>query len=74
LASVDPTVNGLHRRLRHLAGGLIAASALAGLLAIGVRAGWGGWPARGLGVGTLFLAVAAYVAHVRGHQKAPASC
>jgi hypothetical protein len=38
-------VTGRRRQLRHLAGGLIAASALAGLLAIGARAGWGGWPA-----------------------------
>lgn len=69
MTSADPTANGLQRRLRHLAGGLIAASALTGLLAIGVRAGWGGWPARALEGGTLFLAAAAYIAHVLGHHE-----
>jgi len=57
------------RELRHLAGRLIAASALAGLVAIGVRAGWGGAPARALEGATLFLAAAAYVAHVLAHHE-----
>ena len=54
--------------LRRLAGGLIALSALVGLTAIGVRAGWGGAPARALEGTTLFLAAAAYVAHVLAHH------
>jgi hypothetical protein len=62
-------VNVRHRQLRHLAGGLIAASAVAGLFAIGVRAGWGGTPARALEGTTLFLAAAAYVAHVLAHHE-----
>jgi hypothetical protein len=62
-------VDGRHRRLRYLAGGLIAASATVGLLAIGVRAGWGGAPARALEGATLFLAAAAYVAHVLAHHE-----
>ena len=62
-------MTGRHRQLRHLAGGLITASALAGLLAIGVRAGWGGWPARTLEGATLFLAASAYVAHVLAHRE-----
>lgn len=66
--STDRIANTRHRRLRHLAGGLIAASALAGVFAIGVRAAWGGWPARALEGGTLFLAAAAYVAHVLAHH------
>lgn len=57
------------RQLRHLAGGLIAASAAVGLLAIGVRAGWGGSPARALEGATLFLAAAAYGAHVLAHHQ-----
>ncbi len=56
------------RRLRHIAGGLIAASVAAGLLAIGVRAGWGGSPARALEATTLFLAATAYIAHVLAHH------
>jgi hypothetical protein len=59
---------GRHSQLRHLAGGLIAASALTGVFAIGVRAGWGGWPARALEGGTLFLAAAAYLAYVLAHH------
>ncbi len=55
-------------QLRHLAGGLIAASVGVGLLAIGVRAGWGGSLARALEGATLFLAAAAYVAHVLAHH------
>jgi hypothetical protein len=68
LTSTDWIVNARQRQLRHLAGGLIAASALAGLLAIGVRAGWGGWLARALEGATLFLAAAAYVAHALAHH------
>ena len=57
-----------HRQLRHLAGGLIATAAIVGLLAIGVRAGWGG-PARALEGATLFLAAGAYLAHVLAHHE-----
>lgn len=55
-------------QLRHIAGGLIAASVATGLLAIAVRAGPGGTPARVLEAATLFLAAAAYVAHTLGHH------
>jgi hypothetical protein len=59
-----------HRpKLRHLAGGLIAASVLAGMLAIGVRAGWGGSTARALEGATPFLAAGAYLAHVLAHHE-----
>ena len=51
------------------AGALIAASVLAGVLAVGVRAGWGGAPARALEGATLFLAAAAYVAHALAHHE-----
>jgi hypothetical protein len=34
-----------------------------------VRAGWGGAPARALEGATLFLAAAAYVAHVLAHHE-----
>ncbi len=57
------------RQLRHVEGWLIAASALAGVVAIGVRAGWGGAPARALEGATLFLAAGAYVAHVVSHHE-----
>ncbi len=56
-------------QLRHVAGGLIAASVGTGLLAIGVRAGWGGSSARALEAATLFLAAAAYLAHVVAHHE-----
>jgi hypothetical protein len=69
LTSADRIVTGRHRQLRHLAGGLITTSAVAGLLAIGVRAGWGGGPARALEGATLFLAASAYVAHVLAHHE-----
>ena len=55
-------------KLRHLAGGLIAASVSSGLLAIGVRAGWGGSFARALEGAALFLAAGAYLAHVFAHH------
>jgi hypothetical protein len=55
-------------KLRHLAGWLIAASVLAGILAICVRAGWGGAAARALEGATLFLAASAYLAHVLAHH------
>ena len=58
-----------HRQLRHLAGGLILAAATVGVLAIGVRAGWGGSVARALEGATLFLAAGAYVAHVLAHHE-----
>jgi hypothetical protein len=48
---------------------LIAASVLAGILAISVRAGWGGAVARALEGATLFLAAAAYLAHVLAHHE-----
>jgi hypothetical protein len=69
LAASNRIVNTRHRQLRHLAGGLIATSAVVGLFAIGVRAGWGGAPARALEGTTLFLAAAAYVAHVLAHHE-----
>ena len=56
-------------QLRRIAGGLIATSVAVGLLAVGVRAGWGGSTARALEGTTLFLAAAAYVAHVLAHHK-----
>jgi hypothetical protein len=62
-------VNTRHRQLRPVAGGLIAASAVVGLLAIGARAGWGGPAARALEGATLFLAAAAYVAHALAHHE-----
>lgn len=55
-------------KLRHLAGGLIAASVGAGILAISARAGWGGSPARAFEGATLFLAAGAYLAHVLAHH------
>ena len=55
-------------KLRHLAGGLIAASVSIGLLAIAVRAAWGGSSARALEGATLFLAAGAYLAHVFAHH------
>jgi hypothetical protein len=55
-------------KLRHLAGGLIAASVGSGILAIGVRAGWGGSSARAFEGATLFLAAGAYLAHVVAHH------
>jgi hypothetical protein len=57
------------RHLRHLAGGLITSSALVGVVAIGVRASAGGAVARALEGTTLFLAAAAYVAHVLAHHE-----
>ena len=56
-------------KLRHLAAGLIVASAIAGLLAICVRAGGGGPTARALEGATLFLAAGAYLAHVLAHHQ-----
>jgi hypothetical protein len=66
LRATDPTVQ---RQLRRVAGGLIAASALVGLFAIAVRAGWGGGTARALEGATLFLAAAAYFAHALAHHE-----
>jgi hypothetical protein len=57
------------RQLRHLAGALITVSGLVGVLAIIVRAGSGGAVARALEGATLFLAAAAYVAHVLAHHE-----
>jgi hypothetical protein len=58
-------------RVRHLAGGLIAASVGAGIVAICVRAGWGGSSARAFEGATLFLAAGAYLAHVLAHHDNP---
>jgi hypothetical protein len=69
LTGTNRVVSARQPRLRHLAGGLIAASALVGLFAVGVRAGWGGSAARALEGATLFLAAAAYVAHVLAHHE-----
>jgi hypothetical protein len=55
-------------RLRQLAGGLIAASVIAGILAIWFRAVWGGSSARAFEGATLFLAAGAYLAHVFAHH------
>ena len=55
-------------RLGRIAGGLIAASVAAGLLAIVVRAASGRAPARALEGGALFLAAAAYLAHAFAHH------
>jgi hypothetical protein len=57
------------RQLRRLAGALITLSGLAGVVAIGVRAGWGGAAAQALEGTTLFLAAGAYVAHVLAHHE-----
>jgi hypothetical protein len=57
------------RELQRLAGGLIGASVIAGLLAIGVRAVGGGSSARALEGATLFLASGAYLAHVLAHHE-----
>ena len=56
-------------KLRHAAGALIAASVGAGILAICVRAGWGGTSARAFEGATLFLAAGAYLAHVLAHHE-----
>jgi hypothetical protein len=64
-------VTARRTKLRHLAGGLIAASVLIGVLAVFVRAGWGGSPARVLEGATLFLAAGAYLAHVLAHHEHP---
>jgi hypothetical protein len=62
-------VSTRQRKLRHVAGWLIAASILAGICAIAVRAGWGGLSARVLEGATLFLAAAAYLVHVLAHHE-----
>jgi hypothetical protein len=62
-------VRGHRTQLRHLAGGLIAASVGTGLLAIAVRAAWGGSLARALEGAALFLAAGAYLAHVIAHHE-----
>ena len=69
MTTIDRIVNAHHRPLRYLAGGLIATSAAVGLVAIGVRAGSGGSPARALEGTTLVLAAAGYVAHVLAHHE-----
>ena len=56
-------------RLRQLAGALIVASAGAGVLAIADRAGRDGSSARALEGAALFLAAAAYLAHVLAHHE-----
>jgi hypothetical protein len=62
-------VSTRQRKLGHVAGWLIAASVLAGMCAIGVRAGWGGVSARVLEGATLFLAAGAYLVHVLAHHE-----
>jgi len=69
LTATNRIVRARHRQLRYLAGGLIAASATVGLIAIVVRAGWGGPAARALEGTTLFLAAAAYLTHVMAHHE-----
>ena len=69
MTATNRIVNARQTRLRYIADGLIAASATVGLFAIGVRAGWGGAPARELEGATLFLAAAAYAAHVLAHHE-----
>ena len=59
------------RQLGQFAGGLIAASVLGGIVAVGVRAGWGGSLAQALEGATLFLAAGAYFAHVLAHHERP---
>ena len=56
-------------RLRRLAGALIVGSAGAGVLAIADRAGGHGSSARALEGAALFLAAAAYLAHVLAHHE-----
>jgi hypothetical protein len=56
-------------KLHHLAGGLIVASVVVGILAIVLRSGWGGWSARALEGATLFLAAGACLAHVLAHHE-----
>jgi hypothetical protein len=55
-------------KLRPIAGGLIAASVGAGLLAVCVRAVSGGSSVRVLEGSTLFLAAGAYLVHVLAHH------
>jgi hypothetical protein len=60
-------VNAARTKIRHLAGGLIAASVGCGLFAIAVRAAGDGSSARAPEGAALFLAAAAYLAHVVAH-------
>lgn len=69
MVAIERIVKALRRQLPHVAGGLIAASAAAGLIAIGVRVVGGGSPARALEGATLFLAAAAYLAHLLAHHE-----
>jgi hypothetical protein len=55
--------------LRRVAGALIVGSAIAGLLAIADRAGGDGSFARAFEGAALFLAAAAYLAHVIAHHQ-----
>ncbi len=64
-------MKGGRTKLRHLAGGLIAASVGAGVLAIGVRVGWDGSSAQAPEGAALFLAAGAYLAHVVAHHDNP---
>jgi len=56
-------------RLRRVAGGLIVGSACAGVLAIADRAGGDGSLARAFEGAALFMAAAAYLAHVLAHHQ-----
>jgi hypothetical protein len=68
LGVLDRTVRTRRSQLRHLAGWLIAGSVIVGIVAIAVRASWGS-SARALEGATLFLAAAAYLAHVVAHHE-----
>ncbi len=66
---IDRIVKARQRHLRQVAGGLIATSVVVGLLAIAARLAGGGSPARALEGATLFLAAAAYLAHLLAHHE-----
>jgi hypothetical protein len=62
-------VSARQGKLRHVAGRLIVASVLTGVYAVAVRAGCGGLSASVFEGVTLFLASAAYLAHVVAHHE-----
>jgi hypothetical protein len=69
LTAANRIVNARNRQVRYRAGGLIAPSAVAGLVAIGVRVGSGGSLARTFEGTALFLAAATYVGPVLAHHE-----
>lgn len=71
LAGPDLIVRTRRTRLRQVAGGLIAASVLAGLIAIAISAGSHGSSATAFEGAALFLAAGAYLAHVLAHHEHP---